>query len=121
MFKALEACPDAIVIKPHMSKYSEAGHAIREMMRTLTPMVEPLSIDEAFLDMNGTEKLHGACPAEVLVRLAKRIEDELNLSVSVGLSYCKLFRLFGALVKSPRRCLPRTGLRNSRPCKIWTR
>lgn len=102
MFKALEACPDAIVIKPHMSKYSEAGHTIREMMRTLTPMVEPLSIDEAFLDMNGTQKLHGACPAEVLVRLAKRIEDELNLSVSVGLSYCKFLAKVASDMNKPR-------------------
>ena len=102
MFKALEACPEAIVIKPHMSKYSEAGHTIREMMRTLTPMVEPLSIDEAFLDMNGTQKLHGACPAEVLVRLAKRIEDELNLSVSVGLSYCKFLAKVASDMNKPR-------------------
>jgi len=102
MFKALEACPDATVIPPHMSKYSEAGHAIREMMRTLTPMVEPLSIDEAFLDMNGTEKLHGACPAEVLVRLAKRIENELNLSVSVGLSYCKFLAKVASDMNKPR-------------------
>ena len=102
MFKALQACPEATVIKPHMSKYSEAGHAIREMMRELTPMVEPLSIDEAFLDMNGTQKLHGACPAEVLVRLAKRIEDELNLSVSVGLSYCKFLAKVASDMNKPR-------------------
>lgn len=102
MFKALEACPEAIVIPPQMGKYSEAGHTIREMMRGLTPMVEPLSIDEAFLDMNGTEKLHGACPAEVLVRLAKRIEDELNLSVSVGLSYCKFLAKVASDMDKPR-------------------
>lgn len=102
MFKALDACPEAIIINPNMSKYSEAGHAIREMMRTLTPMVEPLSIDEAFLDMNGTEKLHGACPAEVLVRLAKRIEDELNLTVSVGLSYCKFLAKVASDMNKPR-------------------
>lgn len=102
MFKALDACPEAIVIPPQMHKYSEAGHTIREMMRTLTPMVEPLSIDEAFLDMNGTQKLHGACPAEVLVRLAKRIEDELNLSVSVGLSYCKFLAKVASDMNKPR-------------------
>lgn len=102
MFKALEACPDATLIKPNMSKYAQAGHTIREMMRTLTPMVEPLSIDEAFLDMNGTEKLHGACPAEVLLRLAKRIEDELNLTVSVGLSYCKFLAKVASDMNKPR-------------------
>lgn len=102
MFKALEACPDAIVIRPNMSKYAQAGHAIREMMRELTPMVEPLSIDEAFLDMNGTQKLHGACPAEVLARLAKRIEDKLELSVSVGLSYCKFLAKVASDFEKPR-------------------
>jgi len=102
MFKALDACPEAVVIKPNMSKYAEAGHAIREMMRELTPMVEPLSIDEAFLDMNGTQKLHGACPAEVLVRLAKRIEEELDLTVSVGLSYCKFLAKVASDFNKPR-------------------
>lgn len=102
MFKALEACPDAIVIRPNMAKYSQAGHIIREMMRELTPMVEPLSIDEAFLDMNGTQKLHGACPAEVLARLARRIERELDLTVSVGLSYCKFLAKVASDMNKPR-------------------
>jgi len=102
MFKALDACPEAVIIKPNMAKYAEAGHAIREMMRALTPMVEPLSIDEAFLDMNGTQKLHGACPAEVLVRLAKRIEEELDLTVSVGLSYCKFLAKVASDLNKPR-------------------
>ncbi len=102
MFKALQACPDAVVIKPNMEKYAEAGHQIREMMRELTPMVEPLSIDEAFLDMTGTQKLHGACPAEMLVRLTQRIQDELNLSVSVGLSYCKFLAKVASDLDKPR-------------------
>ena len=102
MFKALAACPDAVVIKPNMEKYAEAGHQIREMMRELTPMVEPLSIDEAFLDMSGTVRLHGASPAEMLVRLAKRIQDELNLTVSVGLSYCKFLAKVASDLNKPR-------------------
>ena len=73
MFKALKACPDAIVIRPNMEKYSAVGKEIRDMMRELTPLVEPLSIDEAFLDLTGTQRLHGACPAEMLARLAKVI------------------------------------------------
>src|SRR5690606_27415134 len=76
MFKALAACPDAVVIKPNMAKYREAGEAIRARMRALTPLVEPLSIDEAFLDLTGTERLHRAPPAVTLARLAAGIERD---------------------------------------------
>jgi len=102
MFKALKACPEAVVIHPNMEKYSKVGHEIREMMRELTPQVEPLSIDEAFLDMNGTQKLHGASPAEVLIRLSNRIENELKLSVSIGLSYCKFLAKVASDMNKPR-------------------
>ncbi|MEL7428984.1 MAG: DNA polymerase IV [Pseudomonadota bacterium] len=102
MFKALAACPDAVVIKPNMEKYAEAGRQIREMMRKLTPLVEPLSIDEAFLDMNGTRRLHGASPAEMLIRLAARIRSELGLTVSVGLSYCKFLAKVASDMNKPR-------------------
>lgn len=102
MFKALNACPDAVVIKPNMEKYAKAGHEIREMMRELTPQVEPLSIDEAFLDLNGTQRLHGAPPAEMLIRLADRILKELNLSVSIGLSYCKFLAKVASDMNKPR-------------------
>ncbi|MEM7216690.1 MAG: DNA polymerase IV [Pseudomonadota bacterium] len=102
MFKALKACPEAVVIKPNMEKYSQAGHEIREMMRELTPLVEPLSIDEAFLDLSGTERLHGASPAEMLIRLAKRIQEEMNLTVSIGLSYCKFLAKVASDMNKPR-------------------
>ncbi len=102
MFKALAVCPDAVVIKPSMTKYSEAGHQIRELMRELTPMVEPLSIDEAFLDMSGTRRLHGASPAEMLLRLSRKIKDELDLTVSIGLSYCKFLAKVASDMNKPR-------------------
>ncbi len=102
MFKALAACPEAVVIRPNMEKYAKAGHEIREMMRELTPLVEPLSIDEAFLDLNGTERLHGAPPAEMLIRLADRINQELKLSVSIGLSYCKFLAKVASDMNKPR-------------------
>ncbi len=102
MFKALATCPDAVVVKPNMDKYSKAGHEIREMMRELTPLVEPLSIDEAFLDLSGTERLHGASPAEMLMRLASRIQDEMNLTVSIGLSYCKFLAKVASDMNKPR-------------------
>ena len=102
MFKALELCPQAVVIKPDMGKYAEAGHTIREMMLDLTPLVEPVSIDEAFLDLSGTEKLHGAPPAHVLARFAKRVEDEVGVTVSVGLSYAKFLAKLASDAEKPR-------------------
>lgn len=89
MFKALEACPDAVVIRPEHGKYSKEGHIIREMMREVTPLVEPLSIDEAFLDLSGTQRLHDAAPALTLLRLQQHIRDEVGITVSVGLSFNK--------------------------------
>lgn len=76
MFKALEACPDAVVIKPDMEKYSRVGRQIRTMMQDLTPLVQPLSIDEAFLDLSGTERLHHDPPARVLAKFVKRVEKK---------------------------------------------
>ena len=89
MFKALKACPDAVVIRPDMAKYQEVGLAVRELMLTVTPLVEPLSIDEAFLDLSGTEALHGGPAAQTLAGLAKRIEARFGITVSIGLSYNK--------------------------------
>ena len=73
MFKALAACPHAAVVRPNMAKYARVGSEIREMMRSLTPLVEPLSIDEAFLDLGGTEQLHHGSPARSLAKLALRM------------------------------------------------
>jgi len=89
MFKALKLCPDAVVIRPDMAKYSTVGRRIRALMQEITPLVEPLSIDEAFLDLSGTEVLHGGWPARTLAALALRIEAQEHLTVSVGLSYNK--------------------------------
>ncbi|MGP1274413.1 MAG: DNA polymerase IV [Caulobacterales bacterium] len=89
MFKALKACPDAVVIRPRMSLYAAEGKRIREMMEDVTPAVEPLSIDEAFLDLTGTQRLHGQPPAVTLMKLAARIKAEVGVTVSVGLSYNK--------------------------------
>ena len=86
MYRALELCPDAIVIRPNFAKYSQASKAIRAMMIDLTPMVEPLSLDEAYLDLSGTERLHGRTPAKTLALLTKRIETEIGITASVGLS-----------------------------------
>jgi len=89
MFKALKLCPDAVVVKGSMGKYAYEGGRIREMMRALTPLVEPLSIDEAFLDLTGTERLHGRSPAQSLIQLQNNILKEIGVTVSIGLSYNK--------------------------------
>ncbi len=89
MFQALKLCPEAIIIKPRMDAYVEASRAIRAMMEELTPALQPLSLDEAFLDMTGTTKLHGAPPAVMLARLVRRMKVELGLTGSIGLSHNK--------------------------------
>jgi len=102
MFKALKACPEAVVIRPDMAKYQRIGRSIRDMMRAVTPLVEPLSIDEAFLDLGGTERLHRAPPAQTLARLARRVEDEVGLTVSIGLSYNKFLAKVASDLDKPR-------------------
>lgn len=102
MFKALEACPQAVVIKPNMEKYSQVGREVRQLMRELTPLVEPISIDEAFLDLGGTERLHREPAAMVLARFAKRVETEIGITISVGLSYCKYLAKVASDLEKPR-------------------
>ena len=102
MFKALEACPDAVVIKPDMAKYVSVGREVRTMMQALTPLVEPISIDEAFLDLSGTERLHKRPAALVLADFARRVEREIGISVSVGLSYCKFLAKVASDFQKPR-------------------
>ena len=102
MFQALRLCPEAVVIRPRMARYVEVSHAIRDMMLALTPMVEPLSLDEAFLDLAGTARLHGAPPAVLLARLQSRIAAELGLTVSVGLSHNKFLSKIASDLDKPR-------------------
>lgn len=102
MFEALRRCPEAVVIAPRMSRYVEVSRAIRAMMEALTPLVEPLSLDEAFLDLGGTERLHRAPPALLLARLQARIEAELGVSVSVGLSHNKFLAKLASEMDKPR-------------------
>ena len=102
MFKALKACPEAAVIKPDMKKYAAVGREVRTMMLDLTPQVEPLSIDEAFMDLSGTQSLHGGSAAEALARLALRVEDELSVTVSIGLSYNKFLAKIASDLDKPR-------------------
>jgi DNA polymerase IV len=102
MFKALKLCPDAIVVPPNMEKYAAVGREVRALMLDLTPLVEPLSIDEAFLDLRGTERLHGRSPALSLAKLAKDVEARLGISVSIGLSHNKFLAKVASDLEKPR-------------------
>jgi DNA polymerase-4 len=102
MFEAKRRCPDAVVMKPDMQKYVGVSRQVRAMMESLTPLVEPLSIDEAFLDLSGTASLHRATPAQVLARLARRIEDGLGITISVGLSHNKFLAKIASDLDKPR-------------------
>ncbi len=102
MFKALKLCPDAVVVKPDMAAYAAAARRLREMMQRLTPLVQPLSIDEAALDLSGTAALHGAPPAAVLTRFARAVEAEMGLTISIGLSRNRLLAKLAAGQDKPR-------------------
>jgi DNA polymerase-4 len=102
MYQALKLCPDAAVVPPDMAKYAAVGRQIRSLMQTLTPLVEPVSIDEAFLDLTGCEGVHGAAAPLTLARFAKRIESEIGVTISVGLSYCKFLAKFASDLDKPR-------------------
>lgn len=101
MFQANKLCPDAVVIPPKMEKYSIVSKQVRKIFDELTPVVEPISIDEAFLDLSGTEKLHGMSAAKTLAKTANRISDEIGITVSVGLSYNKFLAKLASDLDKP--------------------
>jgi len=102
MFQALKKCPDAVVVPPRMKVYVDVSREIKAMMQDLTPEVEPLSLDEAFLDLSGTERLHGSPPAILMARLQKRIEEDVGVTASVGLSHNKFLAKIASDLDKPR-------------------
>jgi len=102
MFEALRLCPHAKVIRPNMEKYASVGREVRRMMLALTPQVEPLSIDEAFLDLTGTERLHAMIPAKTLARFARNVESTIGITVSIGLSGNKFLAKVASDLDKPR-------------------
>jgi DNA polymerase-4 len=102
MFKALKLCPEAVVIKPDFSKYRTESKRILGMAGELTPLIQNLSLDEAWMDLSGTERLHGAPPAVTLARLQARIEAETGLTVSIGLSTNKFLAKIASDLDKPR-------------------
>jgi DNA polymerase IV len=102
MFEARRLCPHATVARPDMEKYARVGGEVRARMRDLTPLVEPVSIDEAFMDLSGTERLHGMPPAKALAGFAARVEKEIGITVSVGLSCNKFLAKIASDLDKPR-------------------
>ena len=102
MFKALKACPEAVVIKPDFAKYRAESKRVLGMAAQLTPLIQNLSLDEAWMDLSGTERLHGAPPALTLARLQARIEAETGLTVSIGLALNKFLAKVASELDKPR-------------------
>jgi DNA polymerase-4 len=102
MFQARKLCPNAVIIKPRMSHYVETAKEIRALMRALTPLVEPLSLDEAYLDLSGTARIHGRSPARTMAKLASEIENRLGITVSIGLSGNKFLAKLASELDKPR-------------------
>ena len=102
IFQAKKLCPKAVIVKPRHSHYSAIAKQIRGFCQELTPLVEPLSLDEAYLDLSGTEKMHGRSPARTMAALSARIEKEIGISVSIGLSYNKFLAKLASELDKPR-------------------
>ena len=102
MFRARKLCPDAVIVSPDGRKYAAASKQVRRLMADTTPLVQPVSIDEAFLDLSGTERALGGTPAQTLARLAARIEREVGITVSVGLSWNKSLAKIASAFDKPR-------------------
>src|SRR5262249_5845407 len=102
MFKARQLCPQAVVVPPDMGKYQAVGQAVRRLMPATTPLLEPLSISEPSLDYTAPDRLFWSCPAQTLATLARRIESEIGVTVSIGLSYNKFLAKVASDLDKPR-------------------
>jgi len=100
MYRAKQLCPQAVIVKPNMAKYRETGLEVRQYFRALTPDVEPLSIDEAFLDLSGIARA-GKHPAQELARLAQTVQDQVGITLSIGLSHNKLLAKIASDLDKP--------------------
>ena len=102
MFEARRLCPQATIIPPDMAKYAEVSRDVRRLMLDLTPLVEPISIDEAFMDLAGTARVHGMSPAKSLARFSRNVETEIGITVSIGLSVNKFLAKIASDLDKPR-------------------
>lgn len=102
MFEAKRLCPQATVVRPNMDKYATVSRQVRALMLELTPLVEAISIDEAFMDLAGTERLHGMNAAKALARFSARVEKDIGISVSIGLAANKFLAKIASDLDKPR-------------------
>ena len=102
MFEARRLCPHATIIPPDITKYARVACEVRSLMTDLTPLVEPVSIDEAFMDLSGTARVHGMSPAKSLARFARNVENAIGITVSVGLSANKFLAKIASDLDKPR-------------------
>jgi DNA polymerase-4 len=102
MFQVRRLCPQAVVLRPRHAHYAAVARQIRGFMQELTPLVEPLSLDEAYLDLSGTEKMQHHSPARTMALLAARIEKEIGITVSIGLSHNKFLAKLASEIDKPR-------------------
>ncbi len=100
MYVALRLCPQAVTIAPRMSRYVDVSRRLMALFGRFTPLVEPLSLDEAFLDISGTQQLFGP-PVDVAWKIQRAIRDELGLSASVGVSATKYVAKVASELKKP--------------------
>ena len=102
MFQALRLCPDAVVVRSRFGAYREAAGQIRALMAELTPLVQVVGIDEAYMDLAGTARLHGRPPAASLARLVRDVREATGLDVSIGLSANKFLAKTASDLDKPR-------------------
>ncbi|WP_084396786.1 DNA polymerase IV [Henriciella aquimarina] len=102
MFKALKACPNAVVLRPDFQKYSAVSRNIRARLEALTPLVQMVSIDEGYVDLSGTARLHAHPPAALLATLAREIEEDLGITISIGLSANRFLAKMASEMDKPR-------------------
>jgi DNA polymerase IV len=102
MFQALRLCPQAVVIQPDFTKYRTESRRIMQRLEALTPLVQPLSLDEAWLDLKGAERLNGGSAAVTLARVQAEIERDIGLTVSIGLAANKFLAKIASDLDKPR-------------------
>lgn len=102
MFQALELCPHATVLPPDMAKYKRVSEQIRTIFSAATSIIEPLSLDEAYLDLTDDYRTEAPPAAEALATIAARVESEVGITVSIGLSCNKFLAKLASDMQKPR-------------------
>ena len=102
MFKALELCPNAAVVAPDMAKYKRVSEEIRAIFLSTTPAIEPVSLDEAYLDLTDAHRIAQRCAAPALAHIARRVESEIGITVSIGLAWNKFLAKLASEMRKPR-------------------